>query len=98
LFSAGREHNFTLLDPYHPASARQAEDGQLTAPMPGTVVLVAVTAGQAVAKGDPLVVIEAMKMEHAILAPRSGSIAALRVKPGDRVAMGAELVVMEPAP
>jgi 3-methylcrotonyl-CoA carboxylase alpha subunit len=69
-----------------------AEGGRLTAPMPGKVVSFAVQAGDAVKKGQPLAVMEAMKMEHTIAAPADGTVAELLYAPGDQVAEGAELL------
>jgi len=69
-----------------------AEGGRLTAPMPGKVVSFAVKAGDAVKKGQPLAVMEAMKMEHTIAAPADGTVAELLYAPGDQVAEGAELL------
>ena len=54
-------------------------------PMPGTIVSVDVEVGQKVAKGDVLVVLEAMKMENEILAPSDGTVATVNVKKGDTV-------------
>ena len=68
--------------------------GALIAPMPGTVVSVAVTEGDAVAPGALLLVLEAMKMEHRLTAPAAGLVRALRVAVGDRVAAGDLLVVL----
>jgi 3-methylcrotonyl-CoA carboxylase alpha subunit len=62
------------------------------APMSGTVVAVMVKAGNKVAKGAPLVVLEAMKMEHTIVAPAAGVVTAVNFGVGDRVAEGADLV------
>ena len=69
-----------------------AEGGRLTAPMPGKVVSFAVKAGDAVKKGQPLAVMEAMKMEHTIAAPADGTVAELLFAPGDQVTEGAELL------
>jgi 3-methylcrotonyl-CoA carboxylase alpha subunit len=69
-----------------------AEGGRLTAPMPGKVISFAVKAGDAVKKGQPLAVMEAMKMEHTIAAPQDGTVAELLFAPGDQVAEGAELL------
>ena len=66
--------------------------GRLTAPMPGKVVSFAVKAGDVVKKGQPLAVMEAMKMEHTIAAPADGTVAELLYAPGDQVAEGAELL------
>ncbi|EYD74874.1 Methylcrotonyl-CoA carboxylase biotin-containing subunit [Rubellimicrobium mesophilum DSM 19309] len=64
-------------------------------PMPGLVRAVLVAAGQAVAKGDRLVVVEAMKMEHALSAPRDGRVAEVLVAEGEQVEAGAPLVRLE---
>jgi 3-methylcrotonyl-CoA carboxylase alpha subunit len=69
-----------------------AEGGRLTAPMPGKVVSFAVKAGDAVKRGQPLAVMEAMKMEHTIAAPADGTVQELLYAPGDQVAEGAELL------
>ena len=74
-----------------------AEGGRLTAPMPGKVVSFAVKAGDAVKKGQPLAVMEAMKMEHTIAAPVDGTVAELLYAPGDQVAEGAELLKLSVA-
>ena len=74
-----------------------AEGGRLTAPMPGKVVSFAVKAGDAVKKGQPLAVMEAMKMEHTIAAPADGTVAELLYAPGDQVAEGAELLKLAQA-
>jgi 3-methylcrotonyl-CoA carboxylase alpha subunit len=68
--------------------------GDVTAPMPGKIVSVAVQAGSRVALHDVLVVLEAMKMEHRIEAPVAGTVSALHVATGDVVAAGAALVTI----
>jgi propionyl-CoA carboxylase alpha chain len=70
--------------------------GSLVAPMPGTVLRVAVAAGDTVAAGDPLVWLEAMKMEHKITAPVDGVVAELPVSAGRQVEVGAVLAVLTP--
>ncbi|WP_334134757.1 acetyl/propionyl/methylcrotonyl-CoA carboxylase subunit alpha [Tepidimonas sp.] len=71
------------------------EGGRLTAPMPGKVVALLVQAGDAVRKGQPLAVLEAMKMEHTIAAPADGTVAEWLYAPGDQVPEGAELLRLQ---
>ena len=66
----------------------------VSAPMPGNILKVNVTAGQAVKEGDVLVVLEAMKMENEIMAPCSGVVTAVHVAKGSTVDTGAPLVVL----
>ncbi|QLA81440.1 acetyl/propionyl/methylcrotonyl-CoA carboxylase subunit alpha [Acidovorax sp. JMULE5] len=82
----------TAIDLLAHAGEAAAEGGRLTAPMPGKVVSFAVKAGDAVAKGQPLAVMEAMKMEHTIAAPADGVVQELLYAPGDQVTEGAELL------
>lgn len=82
----------TAIDLLAHAGEVAAEGGRLTAPMPGKVVSFAVKAGDAVTKGQPLAVMEAMKMEHTIAAPADGVVQELLYAPGDQVAEGAELL------
>jgi biotin carboxyl carrier protein len=69
--------------------------GSLLAPMPGGVVRVLTTRGAAVTAGQPLVVLEAMKMEHTVAAPVDGIVAEIAVAPGDQVNTGQVLAVVE---
>jgi propionyl-CoA carboxylase alpha chain len=69
--------------------------GSLLAPMPGTVVRVAVEAGQQVAAGETVLVLEAMKMQHTVSAPTSGTVTVINVQPGTQVASGEVLAVVE---
>jgi 3-methylcrotonyl-CoA carboxylase alpha subunit len=78
----------------HAADAEHGE-GRLTAPMPGKVIAVLVEAGAVVEKGAPLIVMEAMKMEHTIGAPAAGKVSEVLYGVGDQVADGAQLLVME---
>jgi 3-methylcrotonyl-CoA carboxylase alpha subunit len=76
-------------------SAARAPSGSLAAPMPGKVIAVRVAPGQLVAKGDELLVVEAMKMENALRAPRDGVVKAVRAQVGDMVQPGLVLVELE---
>jgi biotin carboxyl carrier protein len=64
--------------------------------MPGSIIAIHATVGQAVDAADPIVTLEAMKMEHAVGAPFAGRIAELRVAAGDQVARGDVIAVVEP--
>ena len=74
--------------------ADQVAAGSLTAPMPGTISRIAVTQGDAVRAGDPLLWLEAMKMQHRIDAPVDGVVAELPVTPGQQIDVGAVLAVI----
>ena len=76
------------------ADEAQSADA-IVAPLTGRVVSVVVTSGSTVAKGDVLVVVEAMKMEHRMTAPRDGVIETVTVTDGDQVAQGDVLVRLE---
>ncbi|WP_306339986.1 biotin carboxylase N-terminal domain-containing protein [Streptomyces sp. AS13] len=97
----GASYTFTAL-PRFTDPATHTAPGSLLAPMPGTVVRVAdgLAAGAAVEAGQPLIWLEAMKMEHRILAPASGTLTALHAVPGHQVEVGALLAVVQedPAP
>ena len=68
------------------------------APMPGKVLQVSVEPGREVAPGDPLLILEAMKMEHTITAPAAGMVSAVNYHAGDQVAEGADLLDLEARP
>jgi biotin carboxyl carrier protein len=72
--------------------------GSLLAPMPGTVLRVEVAPGASVTAGQPILTLEAMKMEHQITAPAAGVVSALDVTPGRQVEAGAVLAVIEERP
>ncbi|MQM33666.1 MAG: 3-methylcrotonyl-CoA carboxylase, partial [Candidatus Accumulibacter phosphatis] len=86
--------NYLILrdDPLHLVEAGGTHGGGLTAPMPGKVVALLAAVGQQVEKGAPLLILEAMKMEHTITAPKNGIVKAFCYAAGDQVADGAELV------
>ncbi|MFH8289237.1 biotin carboxylase N-terminal domain-containing protein [Streptomyces sp. NPDC018059] len=85
--------------PLLPEPAARRAPGSLLAPMPGTVVRVAegLAEGAAVTAGQPLVWLEAMKMEHRVCAPASGTLTALHAAPGRQVEVGALLAVVQAA-
>lgn len=91
----GRAIKVALAD----ALARSAEDdashAAIQAPMHGKVIAVFVTAGAEVAKGEPLFIVEAMKMEHSVASPRAGVVASIAAEVGDQVQQGAAIVVLE---
>ena len=74
------------------ATSTDMGEGALTAPMPGTVREVLVKTGQRVREGQPMMILEAMKMEHQISAPEPGEVSSVFFKEGDRVDMGEILI------
>jgi 3-methylcrotonyl-CoA carboxylase alpha subunit len=96
LYSAAGQFRLALEDELH--GAELADPGaSLAAPMPGKVIAVLVKAGAKVEKGTPLLVLEAMKMEHTITAPRDGEVKELFFHAGDQVSEGVELLKFEAA-
>ncbi len=77
------------------SGASAAADGVITAPMQGTIVKVHVSAGQPVKTGEPICVLEAMKMENEVTSPSSGDIVDLRIEPGDTVAAGQVIAIIK---
>ena len=92
VFAATGMALLTETDPLAHAADGAAEGGRLTAPMPGKVVSFLAQAGDAVKRGQPLAVMEAMKMEHTISAPHDGVVQELMYGVGDQVAEGGELL------
>jgi propionyl-CoA carboxylase alpha chain len=74
--------------------SQQVAAGSLVAPMPGTVIRVGVQVGEVVKQGQPLLWLEAMKMEHTIAAPADGVVGELTVEAGQQVEVGAVLAVV----
>lgn len=86
----------TLVEqPRFPDPQARTAAGSLLAPMPGTVVRVPAESGQAVIQGEPVVVLEAMKMEHTVAAPHDGTVNEMNVSEGETVDIGAVLAVVE---
>ena len=96
VFYQGRHTTLTYDDPLAHAGQAEAEIGRLTAPMPGKIVAFLVEPGQKVEKGAPLLIMEAMKMEHTIVAPANGVVDELLFATGDQVSDGAQLLVFTP--
>ncbi|MBG9389602.1 acetyl-CoA carboxylase biotin carboxylase subunit [Caenimonas aquaedulcis] len=95
VFTAAGATQILAIDLLAHAGEVHEEGGRLTAPMPGKVVSFTVKAGDKVSKGQPLAVMEAMKMEHTIAAPVDGTVAEVMYAPGDQVAEGAELLKLQ---
>ncbi|MBU1236606.1 MAG: acetyl/propionyl/methylcrotonyl-CoA carboxylase subunit alpha [Gammaproteobacteria bacterium] len=87
----------TAMDPLHHAGEGGGAEGGLTAPMPGKVIALVASPGAKVDKGAPLLILEAMKMEHAICAPAAGTVKSFHFAVGEQVSDGAELVEFEAA-
>jgi 3-methylcrotonyl-CoA carboxylase alpha subunit len=92
LFERGEAWSFDLPSSARVAGSAAISDGALRSPMPGRIVSVAVREGQTVAKGQTLLALEAMKMEHALIAPFAGTVGELAVSVGDQVAENVTLV------
>ncbi len=92
----GHTYLFTAR-PAHDAAGASVADGAILAPMPGKVIAVDVAAGEAVVKGQRLLVLEAMKMEHALTAPFDGTVVELDAAEGSQVQVEALLAKVEKA-
>jgi 3-methylcrotonyl-CoA carboxylase alpha subunit len=97
VFTGGMHFLLNYNDPLAHAGEAEAEGGRLTAPMPGKIVAVLVEKGKTVEKGAPLLIMEAMKMEHTIAAPANGTVEDLLYAVGDQVAEGAQLLAFKAA-
>ena len=95
VFLQGSTYSLLRDDPLHRVDAGDSHGGGLTAPMPGKVVALLAQPGQKVEKGTPLLILEAMKMEHTITAPAAGTLKAFYYAAGEQVADGAALVEFE---
>ncbi len=92
LWLTGNSHRFTLVDPNERRATAQSGHGHLMAPMPGKIIAVLVETGATVSRGQPLVTMEAMKMEHTVAAPFDGVVETIRFGVGDLVSEGADLI------
>jgi len=97
VFGSDNPQRFHVHDPVSEADSSNDHGGSLLAPMPGRVVSLLVAPGAAVTRGMPLLVMEAMKMEHTLQAPADGTVHGFRAKAGDQVGDGAVLVDFEAA-
>jgi acetyl-CoA/propionyl-CoA carboxylase biotin carboxyl carrier protein len=97
----GRDGQTWIVRQEDPAAARLhgagTGDGVVRSPMPGTVIAVSVSLGQRVSSGEPLLTVEAMKMEHTLAAPFDGVVSELAVKAGQQVSLDEPLVTVEQA-
>ena len=91
----GQTYRFTQTRSDGGAGLGAAADGAMLSPMPGRIIAVEVTAGQTVAKGQKLLTLEAMKMEHSLVAPFDGTVAELNAETGAQVTEGAVLARIE---
>ncbi len=98
VFGEGLRVAVTRVDPLQQSGEEVAHAGHLMAPMSGSIVAVMVAPGDAVEAGAPLVVLEAMKMEHTISAPAAGIVRAVNCAVGERVAEGTDLVDLDERP
>ena len=96
VFHAGCHRVLDWSDPIAHAGAQDIDGGRLTAPMPGKIIQLLVDAGATVDRGTPLLIMEAMKMEHTISAPARGKVDALLYAVGDQVAEGSQLLTFIP--
>ncbi len=97
VFLSGKQYVFHYQDPLTAKSDDEGAEGNLSAPMPGTVVKVLVNKGDTVKQGDALLILEAMKMEHTIDAPNDGVVMDIYFAAGDLVSEGNELILIEAA-
>jgi 3-methylcrotonyl-CoA carboxylase alpha subunit len=95
VFEAGNVYEFTLDTGEAEGGELAAGDGAILSPMPGKIVSIAAKAGARVKKGDPILVLEAMKMEHTLVAPFDGKLAELNAKAGAQVSEGVVLAKLE---
>jgi 3-methylcrotonyl-CoA carboxylase alpha subunit len=92
VFLDGEHRVFEWLDPYLPEQEHADAHGGLRAPMPGRILAIHVVPGAVVKRGAPLVVLEAMKMEHTVVAPADGEVEGILCAVGEQVKEGAELL------
>jgi 3-methylcrotonyl-CoA carboxylase alpha subunit len=92
VFHAGHHWQVMWRDPIAHAGEGDVDEGRLTAPMPGKIIALLVNTGERVERGAPLLIMEAMKMEHTISAPSDGTVSEVLYAVGDQVDEGAQLL------
>jgi 3-methylcrotonyl-CoA carboxylase alpha subunit len=97
VLSGGQSWRLTRHDPAAVADMDAIEGGRVAAPLPGKIVQVLVKDGARVKKGAPLLILEAMKMEHTLAAPSDGVVEKVNCREGEQVEEGSELVAFTPA-
>jgi len=97
VFEGGRSWRLAVVDPLAAVADDEAGAAKLTAPMPGKIIAVKIEAGAKVERGQAILVMEAMKMEHTIRAPADGTVEAVHFAVGEQVDEGAELIKFEAA-
>ena len=97
LFAGGGSRRLRLVDPLDVTQyeALASDETAVRSPLPGKIIDLRVKAGDTVSKGQPLLVLEAMKMEHTLTAPADGTVKSVRYAVGEQVPEGAELVEFE---
>jgi 3-methylcrotonyl-CoA carboxylase alpha subunit len=97
VFAEGGMARLRLVDPREVTAEQSAPGGSLRAPMPGKIIDVRVKDGETVSRGQPVIVLEAMKMEHTLTAPDDGTVKRVKYAVGDQVEEGVELCEFEAA-
>jgi 3-methylcrotonyl-CoA carboxylase alpha subunit len=95
VFLSGESWRLVEIDPLAAHEGDDSGAGRLTAPMPGRITQLLVAVGDGVRRGEPLMIIEAMKMEHTVAAPVDGTVESVRFAVGDLVEEGAELITLD---
>ena len=95
IFHAGKRYHLSIFSDSSSVNSEHEDSGSLISPMPGKIIEVLVKEGDTVKKGSPLLILEAMKMEHTISAPMDGTVTAIYFSEGEMLDEGLELLVLE---